>query len=155
MKHIIYFILLAQFLACQNDTQDGITSDLVHNSNTVSADGTPVKPEDLPVIKFEEEAYLFGDITQGEKVYHRFKFKNTGKSNLIISSANASCGCTVPSYPKKPIEPGQEDVIEVVFNSEGKEGQQTKQVTVVANTQPATTVIALKGNVIAPKTQEK
>lgn len=154
MKYIYLLSLGIYFGSCQSD--ESVNTDLVHNSNTASEQaGQSINPAELPVIKFEEEAYEFGEVTQGEKVYHRFKFKNIGKSNLIISSASASCGCTVPKYPKKPIAPGAEEFIEVVFDSEGKEGQQNKQVTVVANTQPSTSVIALKGNVVAPKTKSE
>ena len=102
-------------------------------------------------MSFEEEVYDFGDITQGEKVVHIFKFKNTGKTDLVITSAQGNCGCTVPSYPKNPIAPGGADVVEVSFDSNGKKGNQHKTVTLVANTYPSTTVIAIKGNVIAPE----
>ena len=71
-----------------------------------SADGK--KKEILPEIKFTEEVFDFGRITQGEKVSHAFTFKNTGTKNLIISGASGSCGCTVPEWPKEPIKPGQE-----------------------------------------------
>ncbi len=152
MKNIFAFALLLSLFSCKQDGSE-VSTDLVLNSNSAAEGGAAIDPEDLPVIQFEEEFYSFGDITEGEKVYHRFKFKNTGKSDLIISSASAQCGCTVPKYPKKPIKSGEEEYIEVVFNSEGKEGQQNKQVTIVANTQPSTTVIAIKGNVIAPKTK--
>jgi len=101
-------------------------------------------------IKFEEERFNFGTITQGEKVKHTFKFKNTGSEELVIVSAKGSCGCTVPEWPKEPIAPGADGEIYVVFNSDGKSGKQVKQVSIVANTEPATSVIALEGDIIAP-----
>jgi hypothetical protein len=70
--------------------------------NTKSADGSSNTA--LPDMKFEEETHDFGRITQGEKVAFAFRFKNTGSSNLIVSSAHGSCGCTIPEYPKKPKE---------------------------------------------------
>ena len=82
-----------------------------------------------------------------------FRFKNVGQSNLIISSAQGSCGCTVPEWPKEPIAPGAEGKIEVTFNSTGKQGLQNKTVTLVANTIPNTKVIVIKGEVLAPKTK--
>ena len=57
----------------------------------------------------------------------------------------------MPEYPKEPIAPGAEAKIDVIFDSAGKEGQQNKKVTIVANTVPSTTVISINGNVIAPK----
>ena len=101
-------------------------------------------------MEFVEQAIDFGEISQGEKVKKRFRFKNTGKTNLIISDAKGSCGCTVPAWPKQPIKPGQEGEVEVVFDSNGKQGRQHKTVTLIANTVPNTTVIALKGDVIVP-----
>ena len=66
------------------------------------------KTSNLPktTIEFEETKHNFGTIKEGEKVKHIYKFKNTGDNPLIISNAVASCGCTVPSYPKEPIPPG-------------------------------------------------
>lgn len=101
-------------------------------------------------IKFEEERFNFGTITQGEKVKHTFMFTNTGNSDLVIVSAKGSCGCTVPEWPKEPIAAGEQGEIYVVFNSDGKSGKQLKQISIVANTEPATSVIALEGDVIAP-----
>ena len=88
-------------------------------------------------------------MNEGDKVSYEFKFKNVGKSPLIISSASASCGCTVPDYPKAPIAPGGEGVISVVFNSEGRPGMQNKIVTVTANTIPQYTELNILGSVLA------
>ena len=114
--------------SCKETSTEISTNDVM---NTKSADGNT--NADLPDIKFEEETHDFGRITQGEKVAYAFKFKNTGGANLIISSANGSCGCTVPEYPKKPILPGQEAIVNVVFSSEGKSGIVEKSVTLVTN----------------------
>lgn len=114
---------------------------------------TTVNVETTTSISFEEEVFDFGEITQGEKVTHTFKFKNTGDADLVIVSAKGSCGCTVPEWPKEPIAPGAEGEINVVFNSEGKSGKQHKRVSVVANTEPATTAVALKGEIITPDTE--
>jgi hypothetical protein len=121
-------------------------------NNTASADGE--SNEDLPEIKFEEEVFDFGKITQGERVSHSFKFKNIGSKNLIISGANGSCGCTVPEYPKEPIKAGGEGHINVVFSSEGKSGIQEKTITVVTNCEPATRVIRIKADIIVPQTAQ-
>lgn len=131
-----------------NGENKGISSGDV--SNSASAEGE--NKEGLPDIKFEEEEHDFGLITQGEKVTYAFKFKNTGKSNLLIASAAGSCGCTVPEFPKEPILPGQEGKINVIFNSEGKSGIQEKTITIVTNCEPSTRIIKIKTNVIVPET---
>lgn len=108
--------------------------------------------ESTTSIAYAEEMFDFGSITEGEKVTHVFNFTNTGDADLVIVSAKGSCGCTVPEWPKEPIAPGAEGKISVVFNSEGKKGMQNKRVSIVANTEPATTAITLKGEVISPET---
>lgn len=98
-------------------------------------------------IKFNEMEHDFGKIKAGDKVKYSFKFKNSGKEPLIINSAKGSCGCTVPSYPKEPVAPGAEGVIDVEFNSAGKSGAQTKTVTLNANTDPNPTRLTIKAEV--------
>ena len=102
-------------------------------------------------IEFPNEVYEFGEISQGEKVEHSFTFKNTGDNPLLITEAKGSCGCTVPQWPKEPIAPGQEGTIDVVFDSNGKQGKQNVTVTVVANTVPNVSILALKGDVLVPE----
>lgn len=102
---------------------------------------------DAPKMVFTKETYDFGVITQGEQVQYDFKFKNTGKTPLIISNATATCGCTVPEYPTTPIKPGEEGVIKVVFNSEGKMGVQDKVVTITSNAVPSTNELHLLGEI--------
>ncbi len=99
-------------------------------------------------IKFEKDIYDFGKITVGDKVSHSFTFKNTGKIPLIISNATASCGCTVPNWPKTPIKPSQSAQIDIVFNSAGKKGLQDKVITITANTLPNITKVHLIGEVM-------
>lgn len=115
----------------------------------------PVQPNTPPVpsgpktkMAFSESTYDFGTATEGEKVEHIYKFKNTGNDPLIISDAKGSCGCTVPQWPKKPIAPGKSGEIKVVFDSKGKAGKQNKTVTITANTEPATTTINITGEVL-------
>ena len=105
---------------------------------------------ELTVMEFTELTHDFGKITQGEKVSFAFEFKNTGNSNLIISSAAGSCGCTVADPPKAPIAPGASGKIDVTFSSEGKSGTQIKNVTVLTNCEPNTKILTVKAEVIVP-----
>lgn len=120
----------------------------VENPNVAGAEEA-VAPENAPVLTFAETSYDFGTVKQGEVVEHTFKFTNTGKSPLVIESATATCGCTVPESPKEPIAPGKTGEIKVQFNSTGKSGQQSPVVTVRANTVPNITQVTLKGTVEA------
>ncbi|MFD2145850.1 DUF1573 domain-containing protein [Mucilaginibacter antarcticus] len=99
-------------------------------------------------IRFDKETYDFGKIRSGEVVSYRFKFTNTGKSPLIISNATATCGCTIPEWPKTPVLPGDTSSIAVTFNSAGKTGLQDKQIKITSNAQPAEGMVHVIGEVI-------
>ncbi|MDX2191592.1 MAG: DUF1573 domain-containing protein [Bacteroidota bacterium] len=106
-------------------------------------------------ILFEQSTYDFGKIKQGEVVKHTFKFKNDGDTALYITNASASCGCTVPQWPKEAVQKGDTGVIQVQFNSTGKSGVQNKTIMITANTLPNISTIVLKGEVEAPKVETK
>lgn len=106
-----------------------------------------VAVEEAPVFEFEKEIFDFGVITMGEKVHYDFKFKNVGKTPLIITDASATCGCTIPEYPKTPIKPGDSGVIKVVFDSANKFGMQDKVVTLTSNANPTTTNLHIVGEI--------
>ncbi|MCS7074229.1 MAG: DUF1573 domain-containing protein [Bacteroidia bacterium] len=103
-----------------------------------------------PELTFESETFDFGKVNQGEVVKHTFKFKNTGKADLQIQNAQASCGCTVPNWPKDPIKPGGTGTIEVSFNTAGKSNYQNKTVTITSNAEPSTKILYVKGEVVVP-----
>lgn len=147
IKNIFLAIIVSVTLAACGNEENEISTELIENPNSASE----VDPEHMPVITFDNEVFDFGEIVQGEKVNHSFTFKNTGNNDLLISSAQGSCGCTVPTWPKNPIKPGETGKIDVEFDSNGKQGKQNKTVTLVANTIPNTTVIALKGEVLLPE----
>lgn len=127
--------------------------------NPASAGAPATPPSSMPdapqvdpnlpktVMAFAKEEYDFGTVKEGEIVKRSFKFKNTGKEPLIISDAKGSCGCTVPQWPREPIAPGTSGEIVVEFNSDQKTGKRNQQVTITANTEPATTIIRLVGEV--------
>ena len=146
MKKIILSFACAVILAsCSNQEPKQAESTLVESVSTSSE----TAPADAAAFKFQKESFDFGQITDGEKVSYDFKFTNIGKSPLIITSATATCGCTVPDYPKEPIAPGADGVIKVVFDSSGKPGMQNKVVTITANTNPEITQLNILGNVVS------
>lgn len=140
-------LLFTYSCTLSGSSDEKISTDLVKNPN--SASGKDQSGE-LPSLKFNEIEHDFGRVIQGESVSCEFKFTNSGKSDLIIVDVTTSCGCTVPSFPKTPIRPGEEGIIKVSFNSAGKHGAQTKSILVVANTQPNTTLLRIKANIVGP-----
>jgi len=148
MNKLLICIITILLASCDELESDKVNTDLINN--TASANGKT--NSNLPEIKFEEEEYDFGKMTQGEKVSHDFVFTNIGKKNLIISSAAGSCGCTIPEWPKEPVKSGVEGKINVVFNSDDKHGFQEKTITIVTNCEPATRILKIKAEIIVPET---
>ena len=147
-KLLIYFtLILFAFASCKHKDKDKISTDLVNNPASATNDNKGK----FAKFEFEEEFYNFGNVTSGEKVSHVFKFKNVGETDLVISDASASCGCTVPEFSKEPIPIGKEGQIKVTFNSEGKQGIQNKTITVLANTQPNAKILKFTCNVVDQK----
>lgn len=141
-KHFLVILILPFLISCGNNeiTDDNFT-DLIDMDNS-------------PIITFEEAEYNFGTIIEGAIVTNRFHFTNTGSGPLIISSVDASCGCTASKdWSRKPIKPGEKGYIDAEFKSEGFPGTTDKSLTIVSNTQPTNTIIKLKGTVIGPNQQ--
>jgi hypothetical protein len=150
MRTIGYLLIFALvFTSCEitDQRKDDIDAGIIN----VPASASGTNAEDLPVIAFEDLKFDFGVISQGEKITHTYRFKNTGKSDLVIVKVEGSCGCTVmKGWPKHPIKPGEKGKIDVIFDSVGMRGVQNKTISVVANTVPSTTVLKLDGKVAAP-----
>jgi len=126
----------------------GTTSGNQNTKRPVQLASNPTKVDDnssKSQIKFENEEYDFGTINEGDIVEHTFTFTNTGESPLVIEKATASCGCTVPKWPKDPIPVGQTGEIQVRFNSKNKPNQQIKTITITANTDPVISRLRIKG----------
>jgi hypothetical protein len=104
---------------------------------------------DTTTVQMIDSVYNFGKVTDGENVVFSYRFRNTGNKALIVSSASASCGCTVPEKPEEPIQPGETGFLKVVFNSKGRVGPVHKEVNVVSNAYPAFPVLQLIGEVIS------
>ncbi len=145
-------IIALSITGCRNSSsqngENSVTSDAIKNPNTANGESDT---SSMPKFSFTEEIHDFGRIIQGEKVSYSFKFKNVGKSELVISNAKGSCGCTIADYPKTPISPNGEGSIDVTFNTEGKKGYQNKTVTIVANTEPNTKILTIKAQIQVPE----
>ncbi len=102
-----------------------------------------------PDVEFEKDIHDFGTLTQGGNASTEFMFTNTGSEPLIISNARGSCGCTVPSWPKQPIKPGETSSIKVKYDS-NRIGPINKSVTITSNAgNEPTKVLRIKGNITA------
>lgn len=102
-------------------------------------------------IFLSQKTYDFNHIEAGEKISHVFEFENSGKAPLIIEKVLTTCGCTVPSWPKEPLAPGETSQIEVIFDSTGKIGRQNKIITIRSNASSGDKRLILSGMVLPKK----
>jgi len=149
MKKLLIFSMVSLFaISCGSNAkettnegnEEAISSELSVTENAVDT-------LNAPIVQVENDTYTFGEAKEGEKVTHEYAFTNTGKTPLIISSVNASCGCTTPNYPKQPIKPGETAKIEVVFDTKNQPGMHHKVITMTSNAHPTQTIFHLKGEV--------
>ncbi len=134
---IIVLVFSALILSnCGNRAGKGNTGDS-HRTDTGTA-----------VISFREYEHNFGSVAEGEKVGYTFTFTNTGTSDLVISSASTTCGCTVPKYNTKPIPSGKAGTLEVIFDTSGRNGMQTKTITVKSNASVPVVLLKIVAEVI-------
>ena len=91
--------------------------------------------QEQPEIKFDKTVHNFGTFSEKTPVQTAvFTFTNIGKAPLIINQAIASCGCTIPSYTKEPIMPGEKGTVKVTYNGKGKfPGHFKKSITIRTN----------------------
>lgn len=103
-----------------------------------------------PKIEFKSETIDYGKVSKGDDSGLRvFEFTNTGDAELIINDVKSSCGCTVPSKPTEPIQPGKTGKIEVQYNM--NPGPISKTITVTSNAknkEEGTILLKITGTVI-------
>ncbi len=126
------------FTSCKEDAANKVKAENVEEAAVRDAKET-VYPE----IQFAETEHDFGTIQQGTNVEHTFTFTNTGRAPLVITNASSSCGCTVPTWTKEPIAPGETGEMLVKFNGSGQ-NQVTKTVNVSTNTESGKEQLKIK-----------
>ena len=106
-----------------------------------------------PTMTFDKTSVDYGTIDKGADPLRKFSFTNTGTEPLIIKNAKGSCGCTVPTYPKEPIMPGETSEIEVRYDT-NRIGRFNKTVTLTTNEEKSTHQLTIKGEVKSPTKKE-
>lgn len=142
-KNFFTIAILAVIFAaasCNNDSGNNtpqLTADQEQAANTDLAEhmdrDATVKALPETTVEVDQKIHDFGKVKEGEKVKHTFVLKNTGDQPFMISNVLSPCGCTVPSYSKKPIPPGALASVEIEFNTANKPGPNEKYLDVVSN----------------------
>ena len=98
-------------------------------------------------IVWKAELIDVGQIPQGTPKAIVYEFKNTGKTTVVITNVQGSCGCTATDYTKEPILPGKSAKVTATYNAANKGGF-TKTVTVTTSAETTPKILTLKGTVI-------
>ena len=134
MKKVIYLLGIMLLMAGAAKAQDA-------------------KTQSGPEIEFEKTVHDYGDVPFNGNGECEFRFTNTGDAPLVIQKPKSSCGCTVPSWPDKPILPGDSNVIKVTYRT-SRCGSFNKTVTVTSNAiKNSTVVLRIKGRVLDQTTE--
>ena len=107
----------------------------------------------LPQVKFNETEHQFGEIPRGTPVSTVFTFINQSNAPLVIATATASCGCTVPEYSKDAIAPNAQGELKVTYNAAAV-GNFAKTITVKFEGDTAPVVLTIKGRVTQQQQQQ-
>jgi hypothetical protein len=142
-KYFLVLLVILIVVSCDNRRKDKIADD--------GAAQTAQALKDTTSVQIIDSTFNFGKVADGEKVSYNYRFKNTGTKPLVIVDATASCGCTVPQKPEKPILPGETGFIKIVFDSKGRVGNAYKTITVISNAKPEFPQLVLTGDVQAKK----
>jgi len=134
MKKVIYLLGIMLLMAGAAKAQDG-------------------KVQMGAEIEFEKVVHDYGDVPYNGNGECEFRFTNTGTEPLLVQKPKSSCGCTIPSWPKEPILPGESDVIKVTYRT-NRPGNINKTVTVTSNAvNNSTVVLRIKGRVLDQPTE--
>jgi len=148
MKKIFITTVLALstmiFISCN----EGNASSKVKKENVKEAKKRDVEiSKGAAEIQFDRTEFDFGTVNEGDVVEAKFVVINSGKTDLIITKVQPSCGCTVPEWPRTPIKPGESGEILAKFNTAGKPNRQAKNLTLYTNTAKGREVLKLTGSV--------
>lgn len=133
---LILTVLMLVFTQCRNE-------------KGVVGKAEPVTDTGKAVIVFKEYEHHFGKVAEGEKVSYQFTYENSGTADLVLNSVTTTCGCTVPKFETKPVPPGGSGSLEVVFNTSGRNGMQTKTITVKSNAKMPVVLLKITAEVEA------
>ena len=143
---LLIFTVLFAVSAC-NQGDGSLSTDLINNPSSAN---DKQNNDEQPKIVFETTEHDFGKVIDGEIVSYSFEFTNKGNGDLIITSVDADCGCTVAEYPEKPVKPGEKGYVDLQFDSKHRQGFNHKTATVLTNAVPNKVELELKAKVYQP-----
>lgn len=147
----VFVLTVSFFIGCKDGTN---VSKKINKENLDKAKTRDVEiKKGTAMISFDKKEHDFGTVNEGSIVETSYLVTNSGKTDLVITNAKASCGCTVPVWPREAIKPGKTGEVKVKFNTAGKPNRQQKTITLTTNTESGREVLILKGSV-TPKAKK-
>lgn len=129
---------------------------MLYAQQPAASPSVPVKNNDTgtgPVMTLESDVVDYGDAAFGSEPLRKIKFTNTGTEPLVITNAKGSCGCTVPTWPREPIMPGESGEIDVRYDTK-RPGAINKTIKITTNEASSGQTVRVIGN-IAPEVQQE
>jgi hypothetical protein len=162
MKQFLFSLLVlgAFSLSAQKDKAPvpvKVDAPVKNEATAIEAQKAPAQEAEVErtnaKMTFESMTVDYGTIENGAEPLRLIKFTNTGTDPLVIKNARGSCGCTVPTWPKDPIAPGQSSSMEVRYDTK-RTGRISKSITITTNEGPENHVIQVVGDVLPPKEEK-
>ena len=140
VKSRLWMMGILFIMACsgQNDSPEPEAGDLSESSKESYGQS---------LISFSRMSHDFGTIIEGEMVVCYFDYENIGERELVITSVEATCGCTTPDWTREPLKPGEKERLKIIFDAKGRSGAQRKVVTVMSNGDNFPVRLTIKANV--------
>jgi len=130
-RSIIYFVIFISLLtSCNNNTAEKSKNDLAINPAIIAQMDTA----NYTTIEWEDTVRNFGIVREGDSVFVKFKFKNSGEKALFVTAAHSSCGCATVKYSEKAVLPGENGDITAAFKNKYKPGFIHQTIIVTTNT---------------------
>ena len=143
---LLALVVTASFFTACKDGGNATTKINKENLQKAASRDLEIK-KGTASITLDKTVYDFGTVNEGDIVKTSFMVTNSGKTDLVITNAKATCGCTIPVWPKAPIKPGESGEVKVKFNTNGKPNRQQKSVTLTTNTESGREILTIKGSV--------
>ncbi len=107
-----------------------------------------------PIMTLDSDVVDYGSIEYASDPLRTLSFKNTGTEPLVISNAKGSCGCTIPTWPREPILPGEVGQIEIRYDTK-RPGPINKTVKITTNEAVNTHTVRVIGQIAAKAPAEE
>lgn len=146
---IVFVTSLTVFVSCKKESAKA----KIKKENLLNAEKRDKEAKGSPIVSFNKEVHDFGTVDEGEVIETSFIVTNSGESDLLIMKAEASCGCTVPTFSKEPIPPNKTGEIKVKFDTNGQTNKQSKTITITTNTIKGKETVRVSG-MVKPKNKK-